>query len=164
MKIYSILPVFLLCLVLGSVSAQEKNINANPEKENKVTNPIATLLNSGSFEFIANTVLPTTGATKNLVGSDYSVTFSPEMINSNLPFYGRVNSGITIGRDKGMRFQGEPENFKIENKKEYQITTTVKDGDTYDIFLAVSKTGNATLSINSDKRETITYHGEIVKD
>lgn len=152
----------LFCFVLGSISAQEKDIKANTIQETNETSNIARMLNSGTFEFIANTAFPISGTPKNLVGSGYSVTFSPKEIVSNLPFYGRAYSGMALGRDNGMRFQGKPENFTIVNNKEYQVNTTVNDdGNVYVIALSVSDSGYASLSISSNDRGTISYQGEI---
>lgn len=162
MKTQKILFGILFCFILGSVSAQEKDLKANTSKETVNDGEIAALLNSKTFEFIANTMYPTTGTPKNLVGSGYSVSFSPEMIISQLPFYGRAYSGMAMGRDKGMRFKGKPEHFRVQKNKEYQINTIVNDGDTYELSLSVSDSSNAALSISSNKRGTITYHGEVV--
>src|SRR5690606_23006200 len=108
-------------------------------------------------------VYPLSGSPKNVVGSDYSVTFSPEMVVSNLPFFGRAYRGMKMGRDKGMRFKGKPENFQIEKAKEFQLSTVVNDGDAYKISLSVANSGNATLTISSNSRGTITYQGEVVQ-
>lgn len=163
MKTLKILFGILFCFVLASASAQEKNLKGNTGKETTYEEGISVLLNSKTFDFIANTMYPTTGTPKNLVGSGYSVSFSPEMIISQLPFYGRAYSGIAMDRDKGMRFKGKPEHFNIEKNKDYQINTIVNDGDTYQLSLSVSDSGNATLSISSNNRGTISYHGEVVK-
>lgn len=141
------------------------NANAQDETE-KTQSSIETLLNSQSFEFIANTAIPLSGPTKNLVGSNYSITFSPEMVISNMPFYGRAYSGMTMGRDKGMRFKGVPENFTLINSKNgYEVTTSVKgENDTYVISITTGNSGFATLSISSNDRGTISYQGEIIRN
>jgi hypothetical protein len=164
MKSPTILFVALFCFILGNTSAQEKDLKANTSKETVETSNIANLLNSKTFEFIANTAYPASGSPKNLVGSSYSVTFSSEMVLSNLPFYGRAYSGMALSRDKGMRFKGKPENYTIEKNNEYQVNATVNaENDTYEISLSVSESGYAYLSISSNDRGTISYQGEIVK-
>lgn len=163
MKTHTLLLSALFCFIIGSTSAQEKNIEANPNKEITDTGRITELLKSKTFEFIANTVYPASGTPKNLVGSGYSVTFSPEIIISNLPFYGRGYTGMTMGRDKGMRFEGTPENFTISEKNDYEINATVNgESDTYSISMEVSVSGYATLTISSNDRGTITYQGEVI--
>lgn len=162
MKTRILLLMALFCFAFGNISAQEKN-NRSEEIAKTDSNRIERLLDSKTFEFIANTALPTGGSSKNLVGSGYSMTFTPEKIVSNLPFYGRGYSGMAMGRDTGMRFQGKPENFTVEKEKEYQVKTSVNDGDTFEIFLSVSNSGYATLTISSNNRGTISYSGEVVE-
>lgn len=156
MKTPRILNFILVLFIFGSITAQNKTEKAHTS--------IETLLNSKNFEFIANTAIPTSGPTKDLVGSNYSITFTPEMIISNMPFYGRAYSGMALGRDKGMRFKGKPENFNIEKNKEYQVNATVTaENDTYEISMSVSDSGYATLIISSNHRGVISYQGEVVQ-
>lgn len=162
MKIHTLLLTALFCFIFGNVSAQEKDKKSQEIVEADMGR-VESLLHSKSFEFKANTVTPASGAPKNLVGSGYSVTFSPEQIISNLPFYGRAYSGMRMGKDKGMKFQGKPENFNIEKDERFQVSTVVNDSDVYEISMSVSNSGYATLTITSNARGTISYQGEIVK-
>ncbi len=157
MKTFTILSVFLIFLVFGQVHSQEKT--------EKTNSSIEILLNSKNFKFIANTAIPLSGPTRNLVGSNYSITFTHEMVVSNMPFYGRAYSGMAYGRDKGMRFKGKPEDFNVVNTaKGFEASASVKgENDTYFISISVGNSGFATLSISSNDRATISYEGEIVQ-
>ena len=86
------------------------------------------------------------------------------MIVSNMPFYGRAYSGMALGRDKGMRFKGKPENFTITTtEKGFEINAEVKgENDTYFISITTGNSRFATLSISSSDRGTISYQGEII--
>lgn len=161
MKIHALLLTALFCFIIGNVSAQEEDKKSQEILETEL-GEIESLLQSKNFEFIATKVTPSSGAPKSLTGSGYSVAFTPEMIVSNLPFYGRANSGMIMGMDKGMRFKGKPENFSIKEKKGFQVSTVVNDRDTYEILLSVSNSGSATLTIRSNTRSTIRYRGEVV--
>ncbi len=158
MKTLRIFYALSVLFIFGSASAQDKT--------EKAKSSIETLLNSKNFEFIANTAIPLSGPTRDLVGSNYSITFTPEKVISFMPFYGRGYSGMAYGRDKGMRFEGKPENFTVTNaKKGYEITATVKgESDTYVISISAGNSSFATLSISSDDRGTISYQGEIVSN
>lgn len=162
MKIHTFLLTALFCFILGNVSAQEKAKKSQEIVETDMGR-VESLLQSKNFEFKASTVTPANGTPKNLVGSGYSVIFSPEEVISNLPFYGRAYSGMKLGKDKGLKFQGKPDNFSIENAKGYQVSTTVNDDEVYEIVLSVSKSGYATLTVTSNARGTINYQGEIAK-
>lgn len=161
MKKYILLPAILFCIALGNVGAQNEAL-ASKKVSNTEQTKVDALLESKDFEFVANTVLPLGQPPKNLVGSDYSVTFSPEMIVGNMPYYGRAYRTL-IGRDKGMRFKGAPKNFSVDKKdKGFEINTTVEgENETYALLLTVSNSGFATLSITTNNRYTINYQGEI---
>jgi len=156
MKAFRIFYTLLVLFIFGSATAQVK--------AEKTVTSLETLLNTKNFEFIANTMIPMSGGTKNLVGSNYSITFTPEMIISNMPFYGRAYSGMALSRDKGMRFKGKPENFTITNTdKGFEINAEVEgENDTYFISITAGNSGFATLAISSNDRGVISYQGEIV--
>ncbi|CAM3293825.1 DUF4251 domain-containing protein [Aequorivita lipolytica] len=164
MKTTNILSVVLFCFIFGSVNAQDKKVKA--QLANKAEqSEIDILLNSKSFEFIANTALPLGQPPRNLVGSNYSVTFSPDLIISNMPFYGRSYSTTMVsGRDKGMRFKDAPEIFTVEKQgKGFEVRAKVKnDNETYTVLLIVSASGYATLSITTNDRQIMDYQGEVV--
>ncbi len=157
MKTYKMLSVFLIFLIFGQIHSQEET--------KKQISSIETLLNSKNFEFIANTAIPLSGPTRNLVGSNYSITFTPKMVVSNMPFYGNAYSGMALGRDKGMRFKGKPEDFNVVNTgKGFEASASDKgENDSYFISISVGNSGFATLSISSNDRATISYQGEIVQ-
>ena len=162
MKTAKILFAAALFFIIGNLHAQEK------EPKTKVTvnsefSRIEKLINSKNFEFMANTAFSTNGASKNLVGSNYSIMFSEELISSYLPFYGTGYAGMALQKDTGMRFQGNPEVFTISKKeKEYEIDAVVKtENDTFSISINVSASGYANLSISSNNRGTMSYQGEI---
>ena len=162
MKTYSLLIVLSAFFFFGCSTAQIKKDKMEATQE-KVSDPIGDLLASQNFEFIANTMFPMGQPSKNLVGDGYSVTFSPEKIVSDLPYYGVAHRGMGVGRDKGMRFEGEPIDFAItRSKNEYRATAVVKnDTDSFFITVEVSNSGYATLNIDSKNRETISYQGEV---
>lgn len=162
MRTYNLLFAAILCFTLGTATAQEKDLKANTNQETAQASDILNLLNSKEFEFTANTAFPLTGGPKNLVGSGYSITFSSEMVVSYMPYYGRGYSGMALVRDKGMRFQGKPENFSLRKNKSYEVNLTVAvENDTYSISMSVSDSGNANLTISSNNRGTISYQGEV---
>lgn len=162
MKPYSFLIVLSTFLFFGNASAQIKK-ELMDSKQEVVSDRIGELLASQKFEFIANTMFPLGQPSKNLVGNDYSVIFSPEKLVSNLPYYGVAHRGMALGRDKGMRFQGEPNDYSItESGNGYLVTAMVKtDNDSFSISMEVSTSGYATLSIDSKNREAVSYQGEV---
>jgi hypothetical protein len=80
-----------------------------------------------------------------------------------MPYYGRVYSAAPYTGDGGLKFEGEPQEFKVEKgKKNYSVTAVVKGGtDNYTLNMTVSFDGSASLSIISNNRSTISYSGDI---
>lgn len=161
-NICTFLTVFFLFSALGF--SQEKMRNTSNEKTQiQSKDRISKMMDSKEFEFIAITAYPLGSSPIDLTADGYSVTFGPEMIISNMPFYGRGYSGVTLSRDKGLKFQGKPENFSIgKNADGYEINARVNtENDQYTISLTLGNSGYGMLTISSNDRSTISYRGEI---
>lgn len=164
-QVFMVLSTFLL---FGNAIAQktgkkELKIVKKEMRAEAVQDKMDALIMSKEFEFIANIALPLGMAPKNLVGNNYSIRFTANEIVSDLPYFGTVRSGITFGRDKGMRFKGVPTNFEIEHPaKKYIVTAKVETDDgIFNISMIVSNSGYATLAISSRNKDTISYQGEV---
>lgn len=164
MKTKNILLLLLLSLFVISGFAQEKT-RKQERKARKIERQeqTAALVDAKSFVFVARTAMPQGFNTINLTSNPNHVQFEPSMIKSEMPFFGRAFTGIGYGRDAGLHFKGSPQEFNvIKGKKAYQINVTVKgDTDFYRLLLTVFFEGNATLSVNSNNRSSISYAGEI---
>ena len=161
MKLHVIFALLAVCFISGNMLSQNKEEVV--KTTNKTQKSIESLMMSKTFEFVAMTTFPSGQAPKDLSGSGYSVTFSPEEIISNLPFYGTGNSGMALNRDKGLRFKGAAENFIVEKTgRGYEIQANVTDkDDNFSISLTVSDSGYGTLNITSRNRSSISYYGEV---
>lgn len=157
--------VMLFAIIAISGFAQAKS-RKQIKEEAKIEKQKQTeaLVNSKTFVFNARMALPTGYKSVNLTTGGYNVKFSPELIDSYLPFYGKAYSGVGYGGDAGMKFSGKPEAFTVaKSKKNYTVNATVKgEKDTYRISLSVGFEGSATLSITSNNRSFISYNGEII--
>jgi hypothetical protein len=159
----SILALILIVFSLSNSNAQEKSKKQlKEEKKLKNQKQTALLVDSKEFIFVANTVMPQNGRTINLT-TEYTVEFHPDLIKSDLPFFGRAFSGVGYGGDEGMRFEGKPSDYSMEKtKKAYVIKTNVRgERDSYSMMLSVYFEGSATLSISSNNRSSISYYGDI---
>ena len=167
MKTKNTLIILFLSLIINIVFSQEKTKNQLKE-ETKIVKQKETeiLVNSKEFVFIARNVSPQGYRTINLSGNGDNVMFQPEMIKSDMPFFGKSYGGSSYGSgDGGIKFEGAPKVYTIEKtKKYYRIKVEVKgERDFYDLLLSVYFEGNATLSISSNTRSTISYSGKIYK-
>ncbi len=158
--------ILLLCLFsLGfSASAQEKSKKElRAEKELQKQKEIQTLIDNKNFVFEAQKLTPQGGRLINLDYNTYFLKFNTDNTTCDLPFFGRGFNVGYGGTDGGIKFEGKPENIKIENKKNSAIIKTTVRGqnDIYDLLLNVFYNGTATLSVISNNRGPISYDGVI---
>jgi len=158
----SLLVLFLAIFATTTFAQEKSKKQIKEEQKIEKQKHIDTLVNSKTFVFNATRALPQGGKSINLTSS-YDVKFSPDLIESNLPFYGRAYSGVGYGGDSGMKFEGKPEEFTVtKGKKNYSINAVVKgSNDTYRLSLSVSFEGSGSLSITSNNRSFISYNGDI---
>lgn len=121
------------------------------------------IITAREFIFTALIALPSGGPALNLTPGYYRVKFQPDLIDSYMPFFGNAYSGVGYGADTGLKFKGKPEKFSVMKKaKIFQIDAAVKtDNDYFRISLQAGSEGNATLTITSDHRSSISFQGDI---
>jgi len=153
----------LVCFLHSPVFAQEKTKKElKAEKEQQQQKEIESLINSKSFVFEAQKVNPQGGRVIILDYNTYFLKFNTEKTTSDLPFFGRAFN-VAYGGDGGIKFEGVPENIKIEKKKKsYILKATVKGkDDVYNLTFSIFLNGGATLFVNSNNKASISYDGEI---
>lgn len=164
MKKQVTLIALILCLFVMPGFAQEKTKKQiKEEKKLEKQKQIEEMVNAKAFVFNARTALPQGYKSINISTNSYYMRFSPEMILSELPYYGRAYSETGYGGESGIKFEAKPEELKIEKgKKNYSISAVVKaNNDTYRISLTLGFEGSGTLNVTSNNRSSISYHGEI---
>ncbi|KVV14066.1 DUF4251 domain-containing protein [Flavobacterium sp. TAB 87] len=155
--------VFVFFILINSNNAQEKTKRVLKDEQRGITvNQITDLINSQNFVFYARFVEPMASRHINVEGENYTVTYTTDLVESYLPYFGRAYS-IGYGGDGGLKFKGKSESYTVEKKKKYYlISTTVKgENDTFRLTLSVYFEGSATLVVSSNNRSTISYTGEI---
>lgn len=167
MKAKGIIVLVLMMFVLSVGFAQKMSKKAMREKiKIEKQRQIEVLINTKEFVFEAAHALPQGGGSINLTGNSNSIKFHPEMIESDLPFFGRAYS-IDYGGNGGIKFEGKPSEFKVVTRKGrngFDVDATVSvTRDNYKLKLFVSPDGSATLTINSNQRISMSYNGNIVK-
>ena len=154
----------IFSIILNPLFSQEKSKRElKEEKKIERQQQVEALVNSREFVFIAIKAQPQGSRSIDLTTNQGKVKFHPDLIESDMPFFGRAYSGAGYGGDSGMKFKGNPEEFTVvKKKKNYQVNAVVKgERDTYKLFLSISISGSASLSINSNNRSSISYTGDI---
>ncbi|MDP5201835.1 DUF4251 domain-containing protein [Flavobacterium sp. DG2-3] len=163
MKTVASLLVFLVSVFNFSITAQEKTKKElKQERELKKQNEIKALLDAQNFVFEAQKTTPQGGRLIQLDYNTYFLKFKADTVTCDLPFFGR---GYNIGysTDGGIKFEGKPQNIKVENKKNSTMLKATVRGktDVYDLMFSIFYNGSATLSVNSNNRAPINYDGII---
>jgi hypothetical protein len=165
MKIKVLFVLVMSALITTTCFSQEKT-KKELKAERKIEKQKQTevMVNSKEFIFTARTAMPQGGRSVNLSTNPGSVKFHPDLIKSDMPYFGRVTGSVAYGgRDGGMKFEGKPDEYTVtRGKKNYLIIAEVKgENDLFRLSLSVSFEGSASLSITSNNRSVITYSGEI---
>ncbi|WP_168796692.1 DUF4251 domain-containing protein [Cognatitamlana onchidii] len=156
--------VFCIGLFFNSGLAQGQSKKELKEKE-KLQKQEATkaLLATKTFTFVGRTAIAAGGRTVDLTSNENFIKFSPEMVESEMPFFGQATGAGHYGsNDAGLYFKGKPENYSVNEKKTTRITMEVKDdSDSYRLNLSVSSEGGCTVTITSNRKSVMTYYGRI---
>ena len=82
-----------------------------------------------------------------------------------LPYYGVVQAGIGYGADAGIKFKGTLENYVVEandSKQTIRITFEVqRHNESHEFNFTVHRGASANLVVASNRRNTISYLGEV---
>jgi len=160
---FSIIVLILSVVITNGFSQEKTKKELKEEKKIEKQKQVEAMVNDTNFVFVARTALPTGMRSVNLTTNQNYVKYQPDLIDSYMPFFGKAYSGIGYGADTGLKFQGKPEEFKVEKtKKAFQIDAVVKGTtDNFKLSLSVGFEGSASLTITSNNRSTISYQGEI---
>ena len=105
------------------------------------------------------------GASKN-VSYGYSVTVRNDSLFSYLPYFGRAYD-VPYGGGKGLNFDAPIESYKESQLKNGQRHIEIglkNDEDTYLYTINVFDNGSSSIDVQSRRRESISYSGEMEFD
>lgn len=160
--IYLMLSLFMFA---GTTSMAQEVSKKEERAERKaaLSSEVSALVDSREYAFVVKTVLPLSLPPININPGAGGVIFGPEIVSSNLPFFGRAYGAASLDNDQGMVFSGAPENYQVKKrKKTYEVAMDVKtDSDSYGISLSISFDGAALLTISSSNRSDVSYSGNI---
>jgi len=127
---------------------------------------IQRLIGSKNFEFSANQVLPQSSASLTLTTNEYWVKIKQDSIFCELPFFGRVYN-INPFNTGGFYFSNIVTDYQVkvnQRKQKIEIVISSKNQNDYlKFFFTIIGNKNASLSVMSDNRASISYLGEMVE-
>ncbi|NDV93852.1 DUF4251 domain-containing protein [Dysgonomonas sp. 521] len=120
-------------------------------------------IESTNYTFVPQTALPMGGKTVNLNYS-YSLKVSKDTVDSYLPYFGRAYTAPMSPTDGGIKFTSKDFEYSVSEKKNgmWDVTIITKDIRTkYTLNLSIGDTGYATLTVNQNNRQPISFYGKI---
>lgn len=100
--------------------------------------------------------------TINLDATYYDLTVTPDSIVAFLPYYGRSFTAPINPNDGGVKFNSKKFDYKQKKgrKRGWDIVIEPKDvRENFRLALNIGEEGSATLSLNSNEKQSITYQG-----
>lgn len=160
---YFILVVMLSMAVTNVFSQEISRKQQKEERRLENQKQMEMLMYSKEFVFTPRTAIPTGMRIINLSTRQNFIKFHPDLIDSYMPFFGQAYSGVGYNNDTGLSFTGKPDKFNVVQKgNTYEIEIEVKgQNDVFRIYGSTGIEGNATISISSNNRSTISYQGII---
>jgi len=147
----TVFPFFSLFIVLaGSIQAQDADA-ATVQKAVETKN----------YVFKAESATPQRGGHRQLT-TEYELLVNPDTVVSFLPYFGRSYSAPINPSDAGIKFTSMNYEYSVKTKKKNRWDITIKPNDVSDIRdlnLTVFDNGRASLRVNSNNREPITFEG-----
>lgn len=125
----------------------------------------ATPLNTADIDKVLRSMSGYTGGAGsiNLTGSNYDLKVTKDSLVAFLPYYGRSYTPKMGGIDEsGIKFKSKDFIYKsvVRKKGGWTITMVPKDvKDNYSLTLIVTTTGYATLSVNNNNQQPISFNG-----
>lgn len=146
----SVFNILLILLLSATASqAQDKNVTS--------------LVESKNFVFIAETVLPLSGQFRQLT-SEYDLRVLGDSVVAYLPYFGRAYSAPLDPTQGGIQFTSTDFEYSQQSRKKGGWNISIKPKDARDVrqmTLSIRENGNASLQVNSNNRQSISYNGHI---
>ena len=161
--------LFLTSLFIGSTvfADNPKKNKKKQEKEQKIEK-VKNIVESQNYTFVAQRASSLTFPDKQLTGVTYDLKITKDTIVAYLPYFGRAYSATAVDRPgltNGIEFIST--NFMYELNKEkkggWKATIKIKDQPIfgYEMTLTIGESGGASLYVNDNTRESITFTGDI---
>jgi len=134
------------------------------EADSIAFNNIVQLIESNCYKFAATQVLPHASQSIVFTTDEYFVTINKDSIHCSLPFYGRAYT-VDPFEWGGFHFSAVITDYKMKvnnRKQKIEIGVTTKTRkENYKLFFTITGNKNASLTVASNNRSTISYWGNI---
>ena len=152
--------LFLIAVVLHSLGFAQTKAEQKTEREAQVKQ----LVESQNFIFLAQTMYPQGGRSRQIISDNYTVVVSKDTVISDLPYMGKAYSSNPASTDGGIRFTSVKFDYNISPGKKSGWNITIKPQDQSDVremTFIITETGNTTINVLSNSRQSISFLGSI---
>jgi hypothetical protein len=127
---------------------------------------VKSMIESGHYVFKAQTVLPTSGRTRQLT-SEYTLRISKDTVIADLPYFGQAYTAPANLTGGGISFTSVKSVYSVTQGKKNRWEIMIKPGDVRDVenlSLTVFENGSADLNVTSRDKQPISYRGYISRN
>ena len=159
MKKIGILILMTLVATGSALYAQEKK--SKKERMKEQTEKVQRMVEAQDYKFVAQHALPMSGRSISLT-SEYDLRVSNDTIAAYLPYFGRAYTAPIDPTEGGIKFQSKDFDYRLENAKKggWIAHIAIKDAKRrFEMILRITTSGSASLSVNDDTRQTISFNG-----
>jgi hypothetical protein len=146
----------------GMAQEQQTRKEKRKEKQQIIAQKVDSIVTSRNYTFTARSANPIAWQSIHL-SSNYSLNIQNDSIKAHLPYYGRAYRADISSIRGGIVIDTLFDDYHIKKTKgNYKISfnaTSTKDN--YYFHLTITTSGYASLTINSNNRQSITYNGII---
>lgn len=157
----SVIIIVLFVGILNIAFAQQ----SKKEKKEAQYQDLLALIDRQHFEFTGQKANPQSGPQIDLTTRQNSLVIDKNQATGDLPYFGRAYSGGYSGSDGGIQFDSPISDYSItKNDKKHRVVIRFKakgKNDTYTCTLSLFGSLNASLSVMSNNRQSISYTGSI---
>lgn len=165
MKILTSL-ILLASISLVSMAQESKKEIKNKEKAEQFK-LIQELIQSRQFEFVGIRAIPQKGGQVDLTTRSNYLRITDANVSASMPYFGVANNAAYGTSNGGVIFDGAPLNYQVEEndkKRKVVIKFRMKEKmEVYDCILTINSVENATFSVTSSRRSSITYYGKVME-
>ena len=154
--------LFAMIIVLASC-ATGRTAGQKEQSAAKYESQIADSINNRTLTVNFDFVNPLRFPAHHLT-TTYSLKIKGDSISSYLPYFGRAYHADYGSTDSPLSFNGHSEGMNITKAKKdsYRITfQTMKQQENFEYILTIFNNGKATLNVNSNERDPISFDGEV---
>ena len=165
MKKIKYLFILLAVTAIVSCSASQTGKADKAGKKQEKANAVQQKIQEQNFVFEAQQAIPMGMKNRILTGDNYTVKVTKDSVDVYLPYFGRAYSAPIGESEGGIKFISTDFDYKADKqtKNGWNITINVKSEPkhNYRLSFSISSSGSATLTVNDNTRQSITFHGKL---